>query len=194
MATPQKAGPVFTSDPTIAPKVRKYDILRTPPKGLRNIVLLSHYFAWTPLHYWRRRSTPCLGDGCEACKHGEAPRPKGYAAVTAKNETKIWLLEVTENCQEPIKAQQDVRTTLRGLIVALERQEQRANGKLTIHFAKGEIDSTLIPQAPDVEEVLRRIWGFSRQGAMKVSDAEAIEAYTIRCRVKSVATATNGQA
>lgn len=187
MGTDNEPTVQFTSSPQLQPKMRKFDILRVKPNGVRNVVILSHYFAWTPLHYWRRRSTPCLGKGCEACEHGEAPRPKGYAAVTGKNDTKIWLLEVTENCAVPITAQMELRTTLRGCVVALSRLEQRANGKLSIEFGGKSIDGTLIPQAPDVEEVLRRIWGFSRQGSMKVNTERALVLAATRCDVNGAA-------
>ncbi|GAH09165.1 unnamed protein product [marine sediment metagenome] len=192
MANDQERTVEFTDSPQIQPKMRKYDILRVPPNGTRNAVILSHYFAWTPLHYWRRRSTPCLGEGCEACEHGEAPRPKGYAAVAAKNKTKVWLLEVTENCAEAIVAEMELRTTLRGAVVNLSRLDQRANGKLTIEFAGKSIDATLIPAAPDVEEVLRRIWGFSKQGSMKVSNQKALVLAGTRCNVNGVEQ-TNGR-
>ena len=183
----------FTQSPKLQPKMRKYDILRVKPNGVRNVVVLSHYFAWTPLHYWRRRSTPCLGEGCEACQHGEAPRPKGYAAVAAKNDTKVYLLEVTENCADTIDEQCEARPSLRGCIVNLCRLDQRANGKLTIEFQTKGISPTLIPAAPDVEEVLRRIWGFSSQGAMKVKDSAALDAYVLRCREMNVEPITNGR-
>jgi len=174
----------FRSSPTQKTKTRKYDILRVPGCGAGNLVLLGNKFLWHTLHYWRRRSTPCLGDPCEACDHNCPIRERGYIAVTPREKIDVMILEVTDQCAEKIVSASELLNTLRGQIVGLTRLENESNGKLKIHFSGKSIDADLIPESPDVAEVMRRIWGMGKRKAMTVDRSVVLDLDKLRCQVK----------
>lgn len=191
MATNEERALEFRTSPMKHAKARKYDLLRVPGKGIGGLILLGHEFLWHELHYWRRRTIPHWPTNCEPCEHHCQVRERGYIAVCSKFKTTVMILEVTDNCGDVIKDLADARVTLRGCVVNMSRLEKRDNGKLTMHPEGNQVDSSLIPEAPDVAEVLRRIWGLGRQGPM-VPLERTLDLEKLRCRVKS--SVTNGLA
>ena len=176
----------FRMQPKSMKKARKYDILRTPAKGCGNLVLLSDEVLWHELHYWRGRSTPCFGDPCEACDYHCQVRERGYIAVTPRHKVDVQILELTDQCQAAIVAASETLTTLRGQVIATGRVDSKPNGKLFILFGARSIDSELLPQAPDVAEVMRRVWGMGRRKAMNTPAEALLDMKTVRCVVPSI--------
>lgn len=174
----------FRSSPTTKNKARKYDILRTPAKGIGNLVLLGDGFRWQQLHYWRGKSVPHNNEWCEPCDFNCELRERGYIMCTPNGTIDIQILEVTDQCEDAIADAVERFHTLRGMIVGLERKEKKANGKLRIVFPGKQIHSDLLPPSPNVEEIMRRIWGLGRSGPMVPVD-RTIAAAAIRCAVSS---------
>jgi len=183
----------FRSTPVKSAKSRKYDILRVPGCGAGNLVLLGQSVLWHSLHYWRKRSTPCFGDPCEACDHNCQIRERGYIAVTPRNKVDVMILEVTDQCEVAISAAADHLTTLRGSVVGLGRLDKERNGKLSINFTGPVIESSLLPTSPDVEEVMRRIWGMGKRKPMLPPSEVVLDMDKLRCAVKDVPPAVNGR-
>lgn len=181
----------FRSTPTQKKKARKYDILRVPANGISNTVLLGHNFTWHDLHYWRKRTTPHFTENCEACEHNCPIRERGYIAVTPKDRVKVMILEVTDQCDESIKGASEMLTSLRGQVVALERMENERNGKLRIEFSGRSVDPSLLPDSPDVEEILRRVWGMAKRGPMLPEERVVMDMRKLRCSVQMPS--TNGK-
>lgn len=182
----------FRSAPSQLPKARKYKLLRVPGRGVGNLVLLGHEFLWHDLHYWRRRTVPHFATNCEPCEHNCQIRERGYIAVAGKLQSEVLILEVTDNCGDAINELMAQRTDLRGCVVNLSRLEKRDNGKLTFHPDGKQIDGELIPEAPDVGEVLRRIWGLAKTHAVNVPLSRTLILDKLRCQV--VTPAANGEA
>jgi len=174
----------FRSTPTKKVRARKYDLLRVPGMGAGNLVLLGHQFAWHELHYWRRRTTPHFATNCEACEHNTPIRERGYIAITPRAKVDVMILEVTDQCDEEIELQSSALHSLRGQIVGLTRMENASNGKLRIHFSGKTIDPSLLPASPDVEEVLRRIWGMGKRKPMLPEPSRVLDLDKLRCQVK----------
>ena len=181
----------FRSTPMKTSKTRKYDILRVPGGGAGGIILLGETFLWHTLHYWRRRSTPCFGDPCEACDHNCPIRERGYIAVTPRNKVDVMVLEVTDQCEEAITAAAERLQSLRGQVVGLGRLDKASNGKLRIEFGGQSIDSSLLPESPDVAEIMRRIWGMGKRKSMQVEQCVVMDMQKLRCQV--IMPATNGK-
>lgn len=181
----------FRSTPNKKTKARKYDILRTPAKGIGNLVLLGEGFRWQELHYWRGKSVPHNDHWCEPCEFDCDLRERGYIAATPNGRIDIQILEVTDQCADEIADATARFTTLRGLVVGLGRKEEKANGKLRILFSGKQIPDQMLPQSPNVDEVMRRIWGLGRKGPMVPVD-RTLAADVVRCSVKDPS--TNGSA
>lgn len=181
----------FRSAPNIKNKARKYDILRTPPKGIGNLALLGDGFRWQELHYWRGKSVPHNAEWCEPCDFNCELRDRGYIACTPRNVIDIQILEVTDQCADAIADATERFKTLRGMVVNLSRKEKKANGKLRIDFSGTQIASDLLPTSPNVEEIMRRIWGLGRGGPM-VPVSRTMDMDVLRCAVKTPS--TNGKA
>lgn len=179
-----------TNRPTA--KARKYDILRVPGVGAGNLVLLGHEFLWHDLHYWRGRSTPCFGEGCEPCEHNCQVRERGYIAITPRNKIDVMILEVTDQCGEVIAGEHEKLVTIRGQVVGLSRMEKKSNGRLAIEFSGQCIDAKLLPESPDVAEIMRRIWGMGKRKSMTTAPFDLPPIQTIRCGVQQPS--TNGTA
>jgi len=182
----------FRSTPSPRSRSRKYDILRVPGPGAGNLVLLGHCFAWHDLHYWRKRTVPHFEKNCEPCEDKVPVRERGYIAVTPRNKVDVMILEVTGNCEKPITAAMVHLVSLRGQVVGLKRLDKAPNGKLYISFSGQCIDSDLLPASPDVEEVMRRIWGLPKRKPMLPPDAVVMDMAKLRCSVQLPS--TNGKA
>lgn len=172
----------FRSSPSVRSKARKYDILRTPGGGIGNLVLLGEGFGWQELHYWRKKSVPHNEAYCEPCEFNCDLRERGYIAATPNGKVDVQILEVTDQCAAAIAEATERFHSLRGLIVGLERKEKKSNGKLRIVFSGKQIHSDFLPASPDVEEVMRRIWGLGRSGPMVPVD-RTMEAAVVRCSI-----------
>ena len=177
----------FRPRPAKKNKVRKYDILRTPAGGIGNLVLLSEGFLWQELHYWRGKSVPHNQHWCEPCEFACELRERGYIACTPNGTVDIQILEVTDQCDEVIADAVQRFHTLRGLVVGLGRKEKKTNGKLRIIIPGKQIHGDLLPAAPNVEEVMRRIWGLGRGGPM-VPKERTLDLEKLRCSVQLPAT------
>jgi len=173
----------FRSAPSARTKARKYDILRTPAKGIGNLALLGDGFRWQELHYWRGKSVPHNEHWCEPCEYSCELRERGYIACSPRNVIDIQILEVTDQCGDAIAEAVERFHTLRGLVVNLIRKESKANGKLKIAFTNEQIHSDLLPTSPNVEEVMRRVWGLGRSGPMVPVD-RTLDTAVVRCQVR----------
>lgn len=174
----------FRSSPKPKQRARKYDILRIPGSGAGGLILLGHAFTWHELHYWRRRTTPHFQENCEACEHNTPIRERGYIAVTPRKKIDVQILEVTDQCEDDINAAAENLQTLRGQMVSLERMEKATNGKLRIEFIGKSIDQSLLPESPDVEEVLRRVWGMRSRGPMNPPASLVLDMDKLACAVR----------
>jgi hypothetical protein len=173
----------FRSVPSQSPKAKKYKLLRVPGRGIGNLVLLGNEFLWHDLHYWRRRTIPHFETNCEPCEYHCPIRERGYIAVAGKLETRVLILEVTDNCGDAVRELMAERKSLRGCIVNLSRLEKKDNGKLTLHSDGKQVDQSLIPDSPDVGECLRRIWGMARTHEVNVPLDRTLILEKLRCSV-----------
>lgn len=140
-----------------------YRIYRTPVGKEVELICLSANYLGARLHYWKGRSTPCTGTGCEACKTGQRPRWKGYVQAYHQATKTIVIFEFTERGYDPFQAAINHHQHLRGLKFHTFRLNRKPNGPLQITFDELREESPHLPKAGDLAAMLERIWEIRQQ-------------------------------
>ena len=153
-----------------------FEIMRTPAGGVLSGVITSDTFVGCNLHYYRGRSTPCRKNDCEACEAGHRPRWTGYVLLMSRKTRRVNILEFTARCYSTMQSMLIAKTSLRGVVVTVKRTSSRPNGPLAMTFEEDRVDPDSLPPAPDLREILERIWevkekqipmNFERESAIK---------------------------
>lgn len=137
---------------------KNYQIMRTPPDRTVYGVSISSNLVGAKLHYWKGRSTPCTGAECDACQNGQRPRWKGYLAIMDPKQKLVKILEFTERCYADLNSFFQQRGTLRGAQVQFSRLNRRPNGPMQVEIAEMLFDQGLLPEEPNLREILDNIW------------------------------------
>lgn len=135
-----------------------FDIVRTPAKGSFDCLCLSTVALGKYCHWWNGRTQPCDGEQCSKCLQGSPRRWHSWVAVYSERTQRTFILEVPGG---PAKALADFRSkngTLRGVGIQVHRANGKVNGPVRIGFGKARADNVLLPEAPDVEQLLVRMW------------------------------------
>lgn len=140
-----------------------YRIYRTPVGREVELICLSGNFLGASLHYWKGRSTPCIGTGCEACKSGHRPRWKGYILAYHPATKTTVIFEFTERGYEPMQEAINHHGHLRGLKFRACRLNRKANGPIQLAFSELREESPHLPVAGDLASMLERIWEVRQQ-------------------------------
>lgn len=151
----------FSRRPTQQDRPVELPLIRVPPTGISKVLILSNDVTGTNLHYWRGRSEPCHGDGCEACLDGQMPRWRGYVVMMSTRTKQKGLLELTAAAMDPIDEYFAEHGTLRGAELAISRSGGKPNGKLSSTIKFGGLPAGSLPTAPELEGILLRLWGYS---------------------------------
>lgn len=135
-----------------------YSILRVPAKTIVRGTVLSPELVGTELHYFRRRSRPCTGNTCDACKSGQPPRWYGFVFLLVDKLNIIQILEFTPRCFDAFDLYYTERGTLRGAHLSIHRMNERTNGPLVVKFDDVNLDRPSLPTPDDLRGVLMRMW------------------------------------
>lgn len=143
-------------------------IKRAATEGALKLICLSSDIFGIRTHFWRGRTGPCLVQDCEACKHKQLSRWKGYVlAIDASNQSQC-IFEFTPPAAMQLEEARLKHGTMRGLQLIVSRTAKRANAKVVLTI-RGI--SVLGPQeCPDywVWPVLAHIWGLTSKEAVDV--------------------------
>ncbi len=110
------------------------------------------------VHWLGGRTLPCLESGCGAC---EAQRPKKYEAylgVVWSTSRKHEILRLTKAAMFQLKSGLSGRDSIRGSVLAVERKGDRPNGRVIVTVEPLQVEIARLPQSPDLEAHLARIW------------------------------------
>lgn len=150
--------------------VQNFQIVRTPPSGTIDGIILSRNIVGAKLHYWRGRSTPCEKELCQPCRDGQQSRWKGYVLIAHPRTRKIVIFEFTDRAWPSFKAMHDRHGSLRGCIMRSRRMSSRPNGPLLVTFEEARHDESLIPSECDLRQILAHIW--ERHDAQQILNIE----------------------
>lgn len=134
------------------------DLRRCPPGGLPPAIILMDWITGNELHWWNGRSFPHLKTECPACAAKRAKVWKGYVACLDPKTRKIFILELTPNCTEPLSAYKLTFGSLRGATIKLDRPATKINGRVTATVTPTHLGGLELPQPPDVRKILQHMW------------------------------------
>lgn len=159
MADDRNEGPFYARRPTPDRIKRKFDLVRVRAgKSIRGIMLAGDLVgAYT--HYWGGRTVPCFAGECVACKRNVEVRWHGYLPLLALKQQSIAIVEITDGCVEVFDDWYRKHRSLRGALVEVRRREGKANNPLWADLQDGPIPATNLPDPPDVQAILERMWG-----------------------------------
>lgn len=152
----------MTSTPPADQLRAAYRIIRTPTGGELQMLVLSNQIHGHDCHYYQGRTRPHTAPTCEPCELGTPYRWQGYLAVMMTRTRDLALFEFTAASAAPLVEDFESNRTLRGVQVRASRVNQRPNGRVILSVSRGDIALYAAPPAPDVEEILARIWQVPR--------------------------------
>lgn len=112
--------------------------------------------AWT--HYFRRRTSPCVGEGCEACGSQSPRRWLGYVALFDESTQKPFMVELTVAAARQLTRDFAEMRTMRGAWVIIERMSKRPNGRVVAGRCIRAPRTAGLPECPDLERILLYMW------------------------------------
>lgn len=153
-----KAEIEWSDTPPTQADLKSADLRRCPCGGLPAAIILSEWLTGNELHWWNGRSFPHLANDCPACAAKRAKVWKGYLACLDPKTRKIFILEITPNCTEPLSAYKLTFGSLRGATLKLDRSSSKPNGRVTATVSQSNLGGLDLPQPPDIRAILRHMW------------------------------------
>lgn len=153
-----------------------YRILRTPTTQPIEMIVLSDEIYGPDCHYYQGRTRPHTAPTCEACDAGAPFRWQGYLAVMLCRMRDLALFEFTAAASAPLVEYYTVNHSLRGVQIRASRANAKPNGRVILQVSRGDLGLYAAPPAPDVPEILARIWQVPRLLAHEAQRAAALEA------------------
>lgn len=151
-----------------------YRIVRAPSTGELTGIVLSHEIYGCDTHYFRGRTRPHTDPLCEACDEGAGKRWQGYLALLTHKTRDLVLFEFTAAAAAPLCEYFDHNKGLDGANIRAYRTSTKANARVVIRIERGDVALFSAPPAPDVAQILNRIWGIDRLIAHEAQRAEAL--------------------
>jgi hypothetical protein len=154
---------VLTTEPTREIFVKRYELMRVEAGGTISGICLSENINGTEIHWWGGRSTPCQGEGCEACNANNPWRWKGYLFVLAERTSTVAIVEVTAqvlSCRDEYRSRYG---SLRGAQLIISRRNKKDNGPLKMAARPSGRDPKTLPECPQLNVQLSRIWDTHRR-------------------------------
>lgn len=145
----------------------RYQLVRTPANKRMRWRVLSDYVSTAELHYVERRSMPHRKTDCPYCGSHPEKRLKGYLAVEVKGTGELVILELTENCLEPLRKFYGQFSTLRGNILETWRKGSASNSPVYATMSQPVGSMSPIPECFDLAVQMHRIW-FGGKNQFKV--------------------------
>lgn len=155
----------WSDTPPTQTDLHSADLRRCPPGGMPPAIILVDWITGNELHWWNGRSFPHLANDCPACAAKRARVWKGYLACLELKTRKIFILEITPNCTEPLAAYKLTFGSLRGAQIKLERSATKINGRVTATVTPAALGGLELPQPPDVRNILRHMWQTDHRAA-----------------------------
>ena len=132
----------------------RYQVMRIPQRGCKDIVCLSHDLAGFDTHYSGRRTSICLPQNCTGCGVGAEIRWYGWFAGAPKSLDRIDIVQVTEGSAGAFDQYFKRHRTLRGAVIDFCRIPAVVNGRLYARMTTLDIDHAELPKAPNVEKII----------------------------------------
>lgn len=139
-----------------------YRIVRAPTTGELNGMVLNREIYGCDTHYFHGRTRPHTEPICEACDEGAGKRWQGYLGLLLTKTRDLVLFEFTAAAAAPLVEYFEHNKGLDGAMIRAYRTSTKANARVVIRIERGDTDLFAAPKAPNVQEILNRIWGIDR--------------------------------
>jgi len=140
------------------PKGPALPIRRTPAFKKMLAIITSEDLIGTNTHYFKGRTRPCEGPGCEAHLAGIPFRWHAYVAAEDIDTALHFIFETTAMGAEPFIQYREHHNTLRGCLFQAQRWKQRPNGRILIRCKPADLKDKRLPPAPDMIKCLSILW------------------------------------
>lgn len=179
MADQEFGAQAFSRRPSEARPARRWDIVRVKAGKAIMGVMLGHDVVGAYTHWWGGRTVPCNGPDCSPCSKNVELRWHGYLPLYSLKTRDTSIVEFTEACVEVIDRWFSEHRTLRGCVIEIHRPGAKANGELRAKVYDGPLAKAVLPESPQVEEILMRMWGQTALKKRKQAAAAAGESVHI---------------
>jgi len=155
------------------PKLRKrwVPVVWPGPEGTVKLIALGDTLSAVRSHWWEGHTLPCQADQCLACHKGERSRLLLYVPCWHVVWARVVLACVSEDAAAGALGCLAELDALRGRWLTLARVGRGPRSRVILAVEDSVYDGPL-PKAPDVAEVLRRVWG-GRERMMRADRMQA---------------------
>lgn len=136
-------------------------ILKILPCQKYRLVILSSELVEIDAHYTGERTQPCREGRCIYCQdeHANPLRWQGWCAVSSVHTGMQFILSVTPGAAIGCPGLfSDSGSSLRGSVITVERTRNSHRAPMRIGLERGLMAALKLPDEPDVQSILERMW------------------------------------
>lgn len=150
--------PKWSNDVPESPRGPALPIRRTPATRPLEAIITSEDLIGCYTHFYQGSTTPCEGEGCEACLNGMPYRWHAYMTAVDCLNNLHFIFEVTALGAEYFTSYRDIHNTLRGCKFQAKRWNNRPNGRILIQCKPCDLAERHIPSPPDLRKCMAILW------------------------------------
>jgi hypothetical protein len=150
--------PKWTSTPPDKDREHNLPMVRTPTRGPIQAIVTSESLIGCDTHFWHGRTSPCEGEGCDACLAACGFRWHGYLGIWSPKTNRSAIFEFTAATATHFVEYYSTFHTLRGCFFTAQRAGGSANSRIGITMKPYDLSTITLPAAPDLEASLSLIW------------------------------------
>lgn len=136
----------------------KFQIVRTPGRGVLKAIVLSIDLVGKLTHWNGSQTRPHTKPWCELCQRGSKLDWHGYMAIMSHKSREIGIMEFTQpskvTCDDYIRR----HGSLRGALLLANRTSEKTNARIRMCLTPSQELSLALPPAPDVFDFLLQLW------------------------------------
>lgn len=149
----------FSSQPPLDATRYAMRLVRTPTKGKLQLIITCDEMLGCWTHWFSGRTTPCTGDGCEACEATSSARWHAYVSAHDFKTNEHLLFECTSAAAEAFAVYRAKHGTLRGCEFLAQRAAPRANARVCLRTKPADLTHVDLPQGANLRAALCHLWG-----------------------------------
>lgn len=116
----------------------EYQIIRTPPKGALQGICISPNVFGKVTHFYRGRTGPCRGPGCDGCLGGIRRAWHGWILFFSPKNQRTVIFEFPAGAGRTIAKARSTYSSLKGVHFKFHRFPERAQGQVYVETLKVE--------------------------------------------------------
>jgi hypothetical protein len=114
-------------------------------------------------HFMSGRTLPCVDKNCPGCAANRRQIRECYVSLYLTNERQHIITVLTPGAELALTDLAPNMSATRGLIITIQRDGKRANGRLRVVVTGDTVNGTQLPPAPDLKAHMYVIWGLTQE-------------------------------